>query len=78
MPIIIEERDQRSVEELCLIANQIWATSNIMGIPRDADVEKFLTDCANRVDDVTHLSACWNMSRCHCDVPEDWMDDRVI
>lgn len=78
MPIIIEDRDNRPIDELALIHDQIVMTSQITGVGIDAPAKKVLNEIQERYRNAQHLQRCHNMSRCFSVVPEEFMDDRII
>lgn len=78
MPIIIEDREYRPIEELAMIHDQILMTSIMTGVGIDAPARKVLNEIHERYENAQHIGRCYNMSRCHKGVPEEFMDDRVI
>lgn len=78
MPIIIEDRDNRAIEELAMIHDQILVTSILTGTPIDGPARKTLNEIHERYSNAEHLIHCYNMSRSHKGIPEAFMDDRII
>lgn len=78
MPVYFENRDEHSIQELSLAAAQIFMHSTIHNLEMDGDTLFFLSEIEKQAMQVAHLYKCYNMSRCHHKVPEEFMDDRII